>query len=1186
MNWQEFLMQKSTGEQKAAIVSKQPLTVVSAGAGAGKTQTLAQRFAYLLASDESCEAQQILVLTFTEKAAQEMRGRIEGQLRALYAEYPDELPFLKDRIEALEDADIATIHSFAMKITREAGLSLDIDPAFSLASAPFEDLFWEEFVRALDELSLNKIKQLAGDGELWKKRAEELFGSAVFQNMLNEYTPDALAEACRKAVSVYGSMDKDTDGNRIDREWLWNFSNAAEIEKLQAEYAGLEEDTRSEWKNIFGTDEFRVLKNKKSLNPLETAVIGLEKFADETPEAFVQTLMTALSNLSGQTKDFKNLFAAVFNCKAKDYRDDLQHKLELSAKQTEIEIGISSLLNKAAALAWQCWEQRKNSANCLAMDDLIGRAKEVLESDLSCGEKYRHIMIDEFQDTDPLQNALIEKLWKGENAENPNTLFIVGDLKQSIYRFRHADLTLFKGYIDKAKKTNCAQYINLDKNFRSTKALIGVFNDTFSDIWKNGMGNVSVPYEALEYPDGKEDGFEENALDVLTFTEVKDENGAKPKIEEERFALYKALAQRLRDICGSVTIYDKELKTRRECRWSDFTVLVPQRTAYAAIEKAFEYAGIPYALCTSRDYYGRDEIKILINLLNLLSAPDDALALASWLASPFCGLEAGKTEALVSEAAQKGLKKNPAILGELVKEKYPRVIARLDRLRRIAKLRGASAVLMELQRNREYLKAFEPRQRRRASANLAGLIDAAREFDASIGSSFAACAEYLQKAAAEKQQKEEPDVIDGSQNCVRVMTIHASKGLQFPITVLAETQKKNTLRGGKIKISPLLGLLVSEAPEFAVSGGNKVPFTAAVWHKEIDDKASQAENERCWYVAMTRAQEKLVLCGIIKENDEKNESQKQKSFLERFLKIENIVCNETDVKQFDAGKFDVRRETAETETIEITEPLKAEFNASPMLSRITASAYALLEWCPAAYRRSFRQGIKTDWENEDNGETGVSGQTFGNIVHWLARNWDFKENSIPELLGSRLELRMPEEMREEFAKPETKAEIEKMLSRFAKTETGTMLARLAEKEGTLIREASFRVRCGELLLVGAADLYWKDGNTLHLIDWKTGGESSVTNAYYLPQLKFYAAALWLAAKDGEQHPEKIGVRLVHLRSPESGEIFFVPSELDKIAESIKKAAQRAVSGAFPSCTDKCGNCPLKSGCPFAVYPEN
>ncbi|MBQ0055389.1 MAG: UvrD-helicase domain-containing protein [Synergistaceae bacterium] len=1183
MNWQEFLMQKSTGEQKAAVVSKQPLTVVSAGAGAGKTQTLAQRFAYLLASDESCEAQQILVLTFTEKAAQEMRGRIEGQLRALYAEYPDELPFLKDRIEALEDADIATIHSFAMKITREAGLSLDIDPAFSLASAPFEDLFWEEFARALDELSLNKIKQLAGDGELWKKRAEELFGSAVFQNMLNEYTPDALAEACRKAVSVYGSMDKDTDGNKIDREWLWNFTNEQEIKKLQKE-KDYPNKIRETWRYAIESDEFAALKtNPKRLNQ-DTA--DLKKFIDEPADVFIAQLQASLRSLQGiHPKEFDTFYQSVFETSASDYKKWLTKKLYLASEPSDGEKELLLLLNKAAALAWHCWEQRKNSANCLAMDDLIGRAKEVLENDPSCGEKYRHIMIDEFQDTDPLQNALIEKLWKGENAENPNTLFIVGDLKQSIYRFRHADLTLFKDYIDKAKKSNCGQYINLDKNFRSTKALIGLFNDAFSDIWKNGMGNVSVPYEALEYPDGKEDGFEENALDVLTFTEVKDENGAKPKIEEERFTLYKALAQRLRDICGSVTIYDKELKTRRKCRWSDFTVLVPQRTAYAAIEKAFEYAGIPYALCTSRDYYGRDEIKILINLLNLLSAPDDALALASWLASPFCGLEAGKTEALVSEAAQKGLKKNPAILGELVKEKYPRVIAELDRLRRIAKLRGASAVLMELQKNREYLKAFEPRQRRRASANLAGLIDATREFDASIGSSFAACAEYLQKAAAEKQQKEEPDVIDSSQNCVRVMTIHASKGLQFPITVLAETQKKTASHGGKIKISPLLGLLVSEAPEFAASDGNKVPFVTAAWNKEIDDKASQAEDERCWYVAMTRAQEKLVLCGILKENDEKK-TQKQGSFLERFLKIENIVRNETDVRQFDAGKFDISQETTETETEEITKPLKAEFNASPMLSRITASAYALLEWCPAAYRRSFRQGIKTDWENKDNGETGVSGQMFGNIVHCLVRNWDFKESSIAELLGSRFELRMPEEMRDEFAKPETKAEIEKMLSRFAKTETGTMLAGLAEKEGTLTREASFRVRCGELLLVGAADLYWEDGNTLHLIDWKTGGESSVTNAYYLPQLKFYAAALWLAVKDATQRPEKIGVRLVHLRSHESGEIFFTPSELDEIAESVKKAAQRAVSGAFPPCTDRCGNCPLKSGCPFALYPGN
>ncbi|MDO4953102.1 MAG: 3'-5' exonuclease, partial [Synergistaceae bacterium] len=1001
-----------------------------------------------------------------------------------------------------------------------------------------------------------------------------------------EYTPDALAEACRKAVSVYGSMDKDADGKRIDREWLWNFSNTAEIEKLQAEYAGLEEDTRSEWKNIFGTGEFRALKDKKSPNPLETDVIGLERCTDETPEIFVQKLMNALLKLNGQTKDFKSLFEVAFNCKAKDYRDDLQHKLELTAKQTEIEINISSLLNKTAALAWQCWEQRKSSANCLAMDDLIGRAKEVLESDLSCGEKYRHIMIDEFQDTDPLQNALIEKLWKGEDAENPNTLFIVGDLKQSIYRFRHADLTLFKDYIDKAKKSNCGQYINLDKNFRSTKALIGIFNDTFSDIWKNGMGNVSVTYEALEYPDGKEDGFEENALDVLTFTEIKDKNSVKPKIGEERFALYKALAQRLRGICGSVTIYDKELKARRKCRWSDFTVLVPTRTSYTAIEKAFEYAGIPYALCTSRDYYGRDEIKILINLLNLLSSPDDALALASWLASPFCGLEAGKTEALVSEAAQKGLKKNPAILGELVKEKYPRVISGLDRLRRIAKLRGASAVLMELQKNREYLKAFEPRQRRRASANLAGLIDATREFDASIGGSLAACAEYLQKAADKKQQKEEPDVIDSSQNCVRVMTVHASKGLQFPITVLAETQKKNVSRSGKIKISPLLGLFVSKAPEFAASEGNKIPFAAEAWHKEIDGKASQAEDERCWYVAMTRAQEKLVLCGILKEGNEKKEPQKPESFLERFLKIENIVCNETDIRQFDAGKFDVRQEMSETETKEITEPLKAEFSASPMLSRITASAYALLEWCPAAYRRSFRQGIKTDWENEDNGETAESGQAFGNIVHKAICRWDFTEDSIENLLGGYLAQTLSDELKTEFDKQGTKEAVRTLLTDFARTELAQKLAGLAEKEGTLIREASFRVRCGELLLVGAADLYWKNGNALHLIDWKTGGESVVTNAYYLPQLKFYAAALWLAAKDGVQCPEKIGVRLVHLRSPESGEVFFTPSELDEIAESIEKAAQRAVSGAFPPCTDRCENCPLKRGCPFALHQKS
>ena len=1175
MNWQEFILGDSTEQQKEAIMSQKPLTVVSAGAGAGKTQTLAQRFAWLLANDESCAAQQILVLTFTKKAAQEMRERIDSQLKKLYNEYGSELPFLKERIEQLEDADISTLDSFAMKITREAGLSLDIDPAFTIVSAPFEELFWQEFTTTLDELSTKKLQRLCGDNAVWKQRAAELFGHPLFPKFVNCYRPEHLAQAARNAVFACGSMDKDREGNAVNSEWLWNFTNEKALSELQENKFGKDYDLKKqvvkEWRRVIVSSEFAAIKNNNSDKKIEKALLDAANFIDETEDKFVDELLKVLSNLHGQTKDFQNLFTNFLYTSPKDYRDTLIHNLFLSAKPSAEEKELLSLLNKTAALGWHCWEQKKSTSNCLSVNDLIQKAKEVLENNPECGEKYRHIMVDEFQDTNPQQNALLEKLWKGLNAENPNTLFVVGDIKQSIYRFRHADLTLFKNYIDAAKHSDCAQYINLDKNFRSTKALLGIFNDTFTDIWQNSMGDIE-----LNYPNGKEDAFEDCAFDLISYANKK-KGGL--RTDDARFELYKALAKRITELRGSVTVYDKEKKTRRTSSWKDFTVLAPTRTSYGAIEKAFEYAGIPYVLCTSRDYYGRDEIRVLINLVTLFSTKNDALALAAWLASPFCDIPAGETERMISAAAADGVNNT---LWQIVKEHYPNETDRIEKLSRIAKLRGVSAALMEIQRDREYLKAYAPSQRRRVATNVAGLIEATREYENSVGGSLAGCAEYLQNAVSSAQQKEEPEIADSSQDCVKVMTIHASKGLEFPIAILAETQRNRKISSDTVKISPTLGLLVNKLPDFIETGDSR-EIVSAQWHADLDKAEQDAEYERCWYVAMTRAREKLIMCGT------QTETAKQEitntGFLKKFLNTGQIAHNTTDIRSIDAKnliqeKAEKAEQTAESAPAEI-EPLKVTQFTGAMLSRITASAYAMIEWCPAAYRTSFRQGIKQNWENENNGEDSSSGQAFGNIVHQIMRRWDFTTEELDEFLCDKFADKLSDELKTEFAKGTTRQEIRQILTDFAKTETAKMLTDLAKKDQILQREASFRAHSGELLLVGATDLYWEDEKVYHILDWKTGGESDATNTYYLPQLKFYAAALWLAKKDTDKRPDKIGIRLVHLRTPESEETFLMPDELDKIAEKVTSAAQRAVSGDFTPQTDKCSGCPWKNSCKHA-----
>ena len=202
-----------TADQIAALKSEACLTVVSAGAGTGKTQTLSQRFAWLLASDPSCGAGEILVLTFTKKAAAEMLGRIKETLAAWHNAYPDELAHLGERIEHMDDAYISTIHAFAMKLIRESGLALDIDPAAAIMPAPKEEIWWQEFAAALSSASFAKIS--AALPEEWRARAGELFRSPDFVDALNALTPEAFADAARScAEKLYCA------GQSADELWL------------------------------------------------------------------------------------------------------------------------------------------------------------------------------------------------------------------------------------------------------------------------------------------------------------------------------------------------------------------------------------------------------------------------------------------------------------------------------------------------------------------------------------------------------------------------------------------------------------------------------------------------------------------------------------------------------------------------------------------------------------------------------------------------------------------------------------------------------------------------------------------------------------------------------------------------------------------------------------------------------
>lgn len=1175
-----------TEDQRAALQSEAPLTVVSAGAGTGKTQTLSQRFAWLLASDPSCGIGEILVLTFTKKAAAEMLDRIKKTLSAWYSAYPDELSHLRERIESIDDAYISTIHAFAMKLIRESGLALDIDPSAAMMPAPKEDIWWREFTSALSSSSFGKISR-ALPGE-WRGRAEELFASPDFTDVLNALTPEAVAGAARTCTEKLYCAGQSP-------EELWDNDGSA-LETSIASMKNVRRDIYSLWMNgIFPALELNgaLGGGKKKTKTQERLCAFLERWRGHAPRddgeltefcaGLFDDVLKPLPS-GGVKKDIEDIIDRPLSA----WRGEFAGKLALLEPPSEAEKRINRLLRRACAVGWACWDEFRRREGLISMADLICYASKVVESSPEYRTKFKHIMVDEFQDTDPLQNALIESLWNG--GRDGATLFVVGDQKQSIYRFRHADLELFRGYTARARDGDgTAKYIVLGQNFRTAKRLLEKFNGLFGGMWK---GESSVLYEALTAPENDEASARRDGASVpyprfsvlravSPYSDEKDEKPEKrPDAAALRLRLYAGLGRRFAAMMEEkAPVWDKSAEAFRPVRWSDFAVLVQTRAEYSDIERAFERLGLPYVLSTSKDYFGRGETGDLVNMISLLASPDDPLFLAGWLASPFCGLSAGEAGALIEAAYAERGRRGPLPLAAVVRRLRPDVWERLDGMRRRALLGGVSAVLLDLLKSPSFLENYAGLRRLRVNANVVYLAGIAAEYERSEGKSLKGCAEYLLTASSSGSAKEEPELFGDGVDAVRVMTVHASKGLEFPVVALTVSDKGRAALP-PVFVSKKYGVAAKDYPEYLEGAGTADGDgrTAAYrWEKAEESAAGREELERLWYVGFTRARDRLILCGIYKEPKDKEAA--PPNFLGSVM--ESGLCDECEeLTEDDAGlpKY------ARYESPSGGAALELKTVSPAKLARISASAYSLLSWCPAAYRMIYRQGRSAGWIVKGGG----AGSDFGVLAHWVLARWDFRADGaaqwLPEKRGAewrRVYWRLPAPLRGEYGSGAKRAELREMLVRFAATEECALLAELDGKGGGLLqRETRFRVPLNGTVLIGTTDLFWRDSGGLHLRDWKTAPEETAPSFYYEKQLEFYACALNRFLESTGEGGAQIDSALIYLRgSAAAAARRYVPGDFASIEEEIEKAAVRAVSGDFRGIKERCGRCPWRGDCP-------
>lgn len=1184
-------------EQTAAITSSSVLTVVSAGAGTGKTETLARRVAWVLATDKDCTVEQILVLTFTEKAAREMQDRIKGTIAEWNAKHGAEAGHLVKALAYIEDASISTIHAFAMKVIRESGLLLDIDPSASIVSAAREDIWWKELSDTLSEMSAERLRLYLSDE--WYARAKALFSNERYTDFINYYSAEELSKLSKDASEKLGSYNRTPDD-------LWNQSDENLLEDIDSLLPKIQEIWNMWMRYIYPKLlEDNLLGATGETEVKLSALYGKyaeTKYTHELGRAFASELTEdALSSLGRIAKKTKELLGDMLEMPLKDWRDTVKHTVRMAQPPKDAEKELVYLLNKTAAIGWQCWDSIRQNEGVLSMNDLIRYGGQALKMSKAYQDRFRYILVDEFQDTDALQNELIMSVWN----EGKNSLFLVGDLKQSIYRFRHADLSIFQKYISLARSCTDGRYkyITLDKSFRTRGALLDKFNTLFSYMWEDGLIKGSgMLYESLKGPDSVEWWNKRNSeipapvfeamLGVAERREYTNANGdvkdKKELVAETRSRLYGALAERLKEMHSGTSVWDKKNREFKACEWRDFAVLVPTRTLYPVLERAFEAAEIPYVLCTPKDYFSRGEVTDIINLVSLLADISNPAAMAGWIVSPFCSIDSKEAYRLISDAAKSAEIGQPIPLSDIVEKEQPDAFAKIVYMRRVAQFKGVSHAILEILKDPAYLKSYDKEQRKKVNANIFRLAEIAREYESSQGHSIFGCAEYLSYAVSNAIQKEEPEVSDEKNDAVNVLTIHASKGLEYPIVVLGGTEagKPRTKRFG---ISLNYGIAPKKIPPFIAENGAESATCIGLWSDEQDITAETAEKERLWYVAATRAREKLLMCAVVNLNDKSGEvSVPDNSFIGHAIASDahsagllsaGYVRLDSDEPVF-RGKPGISSEVNGTVlSLKTVSPAK--------LQRLSASAYAMLRWCPSAYRTAYRQGIEMKWESV--GTESYGSAEFGSLAHHILSRWDFDPAKLDSLLPDKkskkyfgaLE-RIPLELRKVFKSERSISELREMLENYAASAEGKFLREsLSDGEnGIVMRETPFRVFDRGLILVGATDIFWEEERIINLRDWKTTPESSAPSKYYEEQLLFYAFCLWKYRheKGLPDIPISIGINYLRSESSNMQSRILSEEEIIKTGEAIHCAAVDGLALSSAQICAKCHICPWRGAC--------
>lgn len=1030
----------SLADQKSRDRIERELTTgmaVSAAAGTGKTREMVERMVGLVRAETPVT--RIAAITFTEKAAAELelrvRTRLEGLLHEPDAEATNRLdPETRRRLTAalsdLDRASISTIHAFALAMIKERPMEAGVDPQVQIMDEIEQQLFFEQsFSRWLHGLSAEDretVRRLGRFGLAWSEQRElarQLAQNRDVAEIIGARPPSAddLFAGIEKSISALAQSAREI--KRECETQCKNFNDPG-------------------WEAV-GAWESRISEVEKTKDP-ERRRIG-----------FMQIEETAVKYSAGQKGNWKS---GDFHAERKERMKSDRERMVALQEQVRSAV-ITEALHLLLAFVEYDWKARSAEGRINFQDVLI-LARDLLKrpgprSDFRA--RWDHLLVDEFQDTDPLQVEIVSALFEGREQG----LFLVGDPKQSIYRFRRADVAVYQRTVEKLCAKVGRPVEELTVNFRSRPEIINWVNREFSRLIVR-QEKIQAEYRAMS-PGRKAETLARGPLPPVSALLPPDPETVGPNLPEIRREEAERLAELIAHLVWSkrYEVYDPDLKAFAPISFRHIAVLYflrPQDPARWL--QPFLDLELPLVSDLHQNFYAKDEVSALLFCLRAIDDPGDALSLFGALRSFLFGFS--DEELFLFTRAQGKLDYR-----EPVPPGFPelgRAFEFLSELHKERNRRPARETLEQLfQGTGARISATGALKNDLSLVNLERVLGQARAFEAEPLSDFSRFISVLAAVADLELASPEPISLDPDEDFVRFSTVHAAKGLEFPVVILANFSAQM-----KTEAPGLLADRAGEGTAAAKIGDFRSPGYERMAEEEKLHLQEQAK--RLFYVAATRARDALIVSAFFPP--EKNAEKRFVSLLP------------PDFLLHDPDRFGTERDQVfywdPKILVSTTGPAKGRAKKKtaagrPSLEEFMARRAQVL----AAAGRDLRviRGSQAKTESAGAGagqaEKETGGRKLGLLVHELMEQIDLRgEPELERLCAARAKA---------AGAPESADEV----YRHVKNCLASAPVKRAVVAGQMQREVPYCVWIGDEAHEGRLDLVFREGDKIVVVDYKT-----------------------------------------------------------------------------------------------------